>query len=144
MASYERSNQNLTSRWVLAWSVVLLSTSKVVCRHVKHNYRYHIDNVKITSLNRFARVKRLLCGGRCPGVVHNVFRYPNRWQSGLISLAPDGRSQSLVHTHTLKKHLSFLMIGYSGVPNRRDRLLIYFSFFADRRPVQLHLGKLDI
>ena len=33
--------------------VVLLSTSKVVCRHVEHNYRYHIDNVDKLSSNRF-------------------------------------------------------------------------------------------
>ena len=26
-------------------TLVLLSTSKVMCRHVEHNYRYHIDNV---------------------------------------------------------------------------------------------------
>ena len=33
--------------------VVLLSTSKVMCQHVEHNYRYHIDNVHKLSPNRF-------------------------------------------------------------------------------------------
>ena len=44
---FERFHDNHVSYLVLLW------TSKVVRRHVEHNYRYHIDNVDKLSSNRF-------------------------------------------------------------------------------------------